>query len=126
MARLNHSRVRLYLLDGCMLFIRRTRLLRAAIVLKPSTLLHLHHVLIQRKYRLLFSPRRGRRHGPKGPTKELIDTVVEMKRRNPGWGVLGSRYRSLWPSESKSIRMSFAESWPSITGRNRMLEVLPG
>lgn len=70
----------------CMLFIRRARLLRSAIVLKPSTLLHLHHMLTKRKYRLLFSPRRGRRPGPKGPTKELIDAVVEMKRRNPGWG----------------------------------------
>jgi putative transposase len=70
----------------CMLFIRRARLLRSAIVLKPSTLQHLHHVLTKRKYRLLFSPWRGRRPGPKGPTKELIDAVVEMKLRNPGWG----------------------------------------
>jgi transposase InsO family protein len=70
----------------CMLFIRRARLLRSAIVLKPSTLLHLHHVLTKRKYRLLFSPRPGRQPGPKGPSKELIDAVVEMKRRNPGWG----------------------------------------
>jgi transposase InsO family protein len=70
----------------CMLFIRRTRLLRSAIVLKPSTLLHLHQVLTKRKYRLLFSPNRGRRPGPKGPTKELIDAVIEMKHRNPGWG----------------------------------------
>ena len=70
----------------CMLFVRRARLLRSAIVLKPSTLLHLHHVLTKRKYRLLFAPRRGRRPGPKGPAKELIDAVVEMKRRNPGWG----------------------------------------
>ena len=69
-----------------MLFVRRARLLRSAIVLKPSTLLHLHHVLTKRKYRLLFSPRRGRRPGPKGPAKELIDAVVEMKRRNPSWG----------------------------------------
>ena len=68
----------------CMLFVRRARLLRSAIVLKPSTLLH--HVLTKRKYRLLFSPRRGRRPGPKGPAKELIDAVVEMKRRNPSWG----------------------------------------
>jgi hypothetical protein len=29
----------------CMLLVRRARLLRSAIVLKPSTLLHLHHVL---------------------------------------------------------------------------------
>lgn len=70
----------------CMLFVRRARLLRSAIVLKPSTLLHLHHVLTKRKYRLLFSPRRGRHPGPKGPTRELIDAVVEMKRRNPRWG----------------------------------------
>src|SRR5476651_764641 len=37
----------------CTLFIRPTRLLRSALVLKPSTLLHLHHVLTKRKYRLL-------------------------------------------------------------------------
>src|ERR1700681_1992394 len=61
----------------CMLFIRRARLLRAAIVLKPSTFLHLHDALTKRKYRLLFSPTRGRRPGPKGPPKKLIDTVVE-------------------------------------------------
>jgi putative transposase len=70
----------------CMLVIRRARLFRSAIVLKPSTLLHLHKVLRKQKYRLLFSPKSGRRPGPKGPTKELIDTVVEMKRRNPIWG----------------------------------------
>jgi hypothetical protein len=70
----------------CMLFIRRARLVRCALVLKPSTLLHLHYVLIARKYRRLFSPRHGRRPGPKGPTGELINAVLEMKRRNPGWG----------------------------------------
>ena len=70
----------------CMLFIRRARLVRFAIALKPSTLPHLHRVLTNRKYRLLFSPRPGARPGPKGPTKELIDAVVEVKRRNPGWG----------------------------------------
>src|SRR5712671_3260027 len=51
----------------CMLFVRRARLLRSAIVLKPSSLLYLHHVLTKRKYRLLFSPKRWRRPGPKGP-----------------------------------------------------------
>ena len=70
----------------CTLFIRRERILRSAIVLKPSTLLNLHRLLIQRKYRLLFSPRRQRRPGPKGPGRDLIAAVVEMKRRNPGWG----------------------------------------
>src|SRR5229473_1033828 len=70
----------------CTLFMRPARILRSAIVLKPSTLLHLHNVLMKRKYRMLFSPQRRRRPGPKGPTKELIDAVVEMKRRNPNWG----------------------------------------
>ena len=70
----------------CTLFMRRARVLRSAIVLKPSTLLHLHSVLRKRKYRLLFSPGRGRRPGPKGPERELIDAVVAMKRRNPNWG----------------------------------------
>jgi hypothetical protein len=62
------------------------RVLRSAIVLKPSTLLHLHHVLAKRKYRILFSPKRRRQPGPKGPNKELIDAVVELKRRSPKWG----------------------------------------
>src|SRR6202049_2278106 len=70
----------------CALFMRRVRVLRSAIVLKPSTLLHLQRVMRKRKYRMLFSPGRRRRPGPKGPTKDLIDAVVAMKRRNPNWG----------------------------------------
>ena len=70
----------------CTLFMRRARVLRSAIALKPSTLLHLHSVLRKRKYRMLFSPVRGRRPGPKGPNKALIGAVVAMKRRNPTWG----------------------------------------
>jgi putative transposase len=57
--------------------------LRSAIVLKPSTLLHLHHLLKTRKYCLLFSPHCRRKPGPKGPSEELIEAVVDMKRRNP-------------------------------------------
>jgi putative transposase len=70
----------------CTLFMRPARVLRSAIVLKPSTLLHLHRVLRKRKYRLLFSPERRHRPGPKGPKKDLIDAVVAMKQRNPRWG----------------------------------------
>src|SRR5499425_47229 len=70
----------------CTLLMRPARVLRSAIALKTSTLLHFHKMLIQRKYRLLFSPTRVRRPGPKGPTKELIDAVLEMKRRNCTWG----------------------------------------
>src|SRR5690348_7004652 len=70
----------------CTLLMRPARVLRSGVVLKPSTLLNFHKMLIKRKYRLLFSPKRVRRPGPKGPTKELIDAVVEMKRRNRTWG----------------------------------------
>ena len=35
---------------------------------------------------MLFSTKRGRQPGPKGPSKELVDAVVKMKRRNPSWG----------------------------------------
>jgi hypothetical protein len=66
----------------CALLLRPCRLIRSAIVLKPSTLLHLHHVLIQRKYRLLFSPKGRRRPGPKGPSQELRDAIVATQQRN--------------------------------------------
>src|SRR5262249_42068485 len=51
----------------CTLFIRPARLVGSAIVLKLSTLLYFHNLLRQSKYRMLFSPKRGRRPGPKGP-----------------------------------------------------------
>ena len=70
----------------CTLLMRPIRVLRSAIVLKPATLLNFHKMLVKQKYRLLFSPKRVRKPGPKGPTKELIDAVVEMKRRNQTWG----------------------------------------
>jgi len=70
----------------CTLLMHPGRILRSAIVLKPSTLLHFHKMLTKQKYQLLFSPKRVRKPGPKGPTKELIDVVVEMKRRNRTWG----------------------------------------
>jgi hypothetical protein len=45
-----------------------------------------HRALVQRKYRLLFTPKRRGRRGPKGPSPELIAAIVEMKRRNPRFG----------------------------------------
>ena len=73
------------------LLVRPTRLLRSAIALKPSTLLGLHKALRKQKYRMLFSPNRGRKPGPKGPSVELIHAVVEMKQRNPNWGLSANR-----------------------------------
>src|SRR5437016_2102389 len=68
------------------LLVRPTRVLRSAIVLKPSTLLGPHKALSKQKYRMLFSPDLLRQPGPKGPSAELIRAVVEMKQRNPNWG----------------------------------------
>src|SRR5215831_20129371 len=70
----------------CSLWIKPTRPRRAAITLKPSTVLHFHRALVQRKYRLLFSPKRRVTPGPKGPNLDVIRAVVDMKQRNPTWG----------------------------------------
>ena len=70
----------------CSLWIKPTRLVRVAIALKPSTLLHFHRALVQRKYRQLFSPKRPAKPGPKGPNPDVIRAVVDMKQRNPTWG----------------------------------------
>src|SRR5205823_3269500 len=56
----------------CALLMRPSRLIRSAIVLKPSTLLCLHRALRNRKYRRLFSSQQ-RRPGSRGPRRELID-----------------------------------------------------
>src|SRR5437867_6266969 len=70
----------------CALLIRPARLIRSAIVLRPSTLLSLHQALRNRKYRLLFSSQQRRRLGPRRPQRELIDAVVQFKQRNPTRG----------------------------------------
>jgi len=70
----------------CTLFVRPVRLLRIAVVLKPSTLLAFHAALVKRKYHRLFSPKRRGKPGPEGPPPELIAAIVEIKRRNPSWG----------------------------------------
>jgi transposase InsO family protein len=68
------------------LFLNPRRFLRAAIVLRPSTLLRLHRELVDIKYRLLYSSRSKRKPGPKGPTAQLIQVICEFKRRNPRFG----------------------------------------
>ena len=73
-------------LGVCALLVSPKRLSKMAVILKPSTLLRFHSALVKRKYRLLYSPRKRRRPGPQGPSKELIGAVIEMKRRNPRFG----------------------------------------
>jgi hypothetical protein len=60
--------------------------LQAAVIIKPSTLLRPHEALKKRKYRLLFSARIKGKPVPKGPSQKLIQTIIELKRRNPRYG----------------------------------------
>src|SRR6185436_18267404 len=69
----------------CALLMRPGRLVRVAIVLKPWTLLRFHRALTTRKYRQLFSSTSRKKPGPKGPSKEVMAAIVDMKDRNPTW-----------------------------------------
>jgi len=70
----------------CTLFMRPARVLRSAIVLKPSTLLHLHSVLRKRKYRMLFRSYTGIVLARKERRESSSTPSLPMKRRNPNWG----------------------------------------
>jgi len=85
----------------CSLWIRPSRFGRIAIAFKPSTLLKFHRALVQQKYRLLFSPKRFAKPGPKGPTADLIRAVIDMKKRNPTWGC---------PRIAEQINLAFGTS----------------
>ncbi len=68
------------------LFLNPRRIARSAIIIKPSTLLRFHNALKTRKYRLLYFPGGGRKLGPKGPSKEVINAIVSMKHCKPRFG----------------------------------------
>ena len=68
------------------LFLKPHRIQRAAMIIRPSTLLKFHDLLKKRKYRLLYSSGSKRKPGPKGPSRELIQAIVELKQRNPRFG----------------------------------------
>jgi transposase InsO family protein len=68
------------------LFLNPCRLRRAAVIIRPSTLLKFHDILKKRKYRLLYSSGSKGKPGPKGPSRELIQAIVELKQRNPRFG----------------------------------------
>jgi len=74
------------LLGVSCLFINPARIAKNAVVVRPSTLFKLHSALVKRKYRRLFGGGVRGKPGPKGPSQEIIDAVVEMKRRNPRYG----------------------------------------
>jgi putative transposase len=68
------------------LFVPASRIPRLAVILKPRTLLRFHEAFKRRNYRWLFSSRGHRHPGPKEASQELIDAIVEFKRRNPRIG----------------------------------------
>jgi hypothetical protein len=73
-----------FLLGFWSFFLNQHHLQRAAVIIRPSTLLKFHNLLKQRKYRLLYSSACSKRKpGPKGPSLALIQTIVEMKQLNP-------------------------------------------
>jgi transposase InsO family protein len=75
-----------FLLGLWTIFLDPRRIKRAAFLVKPSTLLRYHQALTKWKYHLLFSAQKRRKPGPKGPSPQLIELVLEMKRRNPRFG----------------------------------------
>ena len=57
-----------------------------AVIIRPSTLLRFHQALVRKKYQQLFSSRQYSKPGPKGPSQELIEAIVVMKKRNSRFG----------------------------------------
>jgi len=83
----NLSALERLILGLCILFISPSRLSKVAAGVRPSTLLKFHQCLVERKYRDLFSSKRsGKRPGPKGPPEEIVQVIVELKRRNSSFG----------------------------------------
>lgn len=61
------------------LFLNPCRIQWAAVIIRPSTLLKFHDILMKQKYRLLYSSGSKGKPGPKGPSRELIQAIVELK-----------------------------------------------
>jgi hypothetical protein len=116
------------------LFVPASRIPRLAVILKPRTLLRFHEALKKRKYRWLFSSGGHRRPGPKGPSKELIDTIVEFKRRNPrsphrtgDCAFLWHRYRQRHrpPRAREALSPRSRNRWPVVAELYRACEGQP-
>ena len=87
----------------CTLFMNPSRIHKVAAALRAATLLAFHQALKERKYRREFSPQRRGKPGPRGPSKELIQAIVEMRRRNPRYGRIAQQLSKafLIPTQAK-------------------------
>ena len=63
------------------IFLDPRRIQRAAVILRPSTLLKFHDLLKKRKYRQLYSSSKHGKPGPKGPSPELNQAIVELNQQ---------------------------------------------
>ena len=62
-----------FLLVFWSLFLSPRRILRSAVIIRPSTLLKFHDLLKKRKYRLLYASNQKGKPGPKGPRGHLLN-----------------------------------------------------
>jgi len=62
-------------------FMRPGRIRKAAVILKPATLTKLRRALLSRNYNRLFSSRKNRKPGPKGPSDDLVLVIVELNQQ---------------------------------------------
>jgi hypothetical protein len=82
----NLSALYRYLFDFWSSFLDSHGIQRAAVIIRPSRLLKFHKLLQQRKYRLLRSAGHKAKPGLKGTSRELVQSVVAIKQRNPRVG----------------------------------------
>ena len=83
----NLSTLDRFVLGMITLFVSPRRIPKLSAIVKSATLFRFHEALIDRKYRILFSSSgRSRKPGPKGPSVQLIEAIVDLKRRNPKFG----------------------------------------
>ena len=62
------------------------RLNKISIAISPNTILKFHKALVNKKYQILFGTKNGRRRGPKGFDKKIVDLVLEIKTKNLSFG----------------------------------------
>lgn len=74
------------ILAFCTHMISPKRIGKCAIGVAKATLLSLYRALVKKKYSRLFSNKGRRKAGRKGPSKEMIRFIVEIKEKNPRYG----------------------------------------
>ena len=98
-----------FILGWLTMLLNPGRMMKAAIIIKPSTLLAFHRALVRRKYQRLFGSVRKGKPGPKGPRKELISIILELNNVILSMAAPRSRYYCRNDSVLTLIRMWYGE-----------------